>query len=411
MTRCINLDWLEVYCLEDALNYPHDADFFRAVGFQVKEREYGTPMYEQMFTLINQKNEPFVEIRRKPKSDKTRNAGGLFDPYSAHVRLSNRACYDKDAVKTMQLFLEQYGFHYQRISRIDLALDFERFDSGDEPAKFIRRYLAGKYSKINQANLSAHGADRWAGRDFNSLSWGSKTSMVSTKLYDKTKELSEVKDKPYIRGAWLAAGLVDDSYHLTKKAPDGTLYNPRIFRLEFSLKSAVKNWVVIEDESGTKTQLRSFRNDLSCYDTKDKMLTIFFSLCNHYFHFKKYEREKRKDRCQDKVLFHPEEIAEFCEIDHEYTADVRSSPFDSLLSKLYQYRDSTYDKALRNACNVLIEDLEKRVRVHEFAYPYTTKDVQLMQFLISERLKHFDIPVNDLLERIKTQLELYHDLY
>ena len=77
MTRCINLDWLEVYALEDTNLFPCDADFFRKHGWRVEERDYGTRTYRQMFTIYDQRDEPLFEIRRWPYSNKSQD-GGLF---------------------------------------------------------------------------------------------------------------------------------------------------------------------------------------------------------------------------------------------------------------------------------------------------------------------------------------------
>ena len=40
--KCVNLDWLEVFCLEPA-DMP--AQYFQNLGWQVNVREYGTPLY------------------------------------------------------------------------------------------------------------------------------------------------------------------------------------------------------------------------------------------------------------------------------------------------------------------------------------------------------------------------------
>ena len=52
--RCVNLDWLEVYALEDNSRYPCNADFFRREGYFVTERAFGTRQYKEMFTLQDQ---------------------------------------------------------------------------------------------------------------------------------------------------------------------------------------------------------------------------------------------------------------------------------------------------------------------------------------------------------------------
>ena len=106
--RCVNIDWLEVYCLEDALTYPHDAEYFRRAGFHVEEREYGTPVYHEMFTLYDHYDQPLIEIRRNPKSAVGRQVNGVLDPNACHVRLSNRTCYFNSPVQLLQQFLEQY---------------------------------------------------------------------------------------------------------------------------------------------------------------------------------------------------------------------------------------------------------------------------------------------------------------
>lgn len=63
--RCVNIDWLEVDALEPANG--QDADYFRSHGLVVDEREYGTRVFAQMFTIYGSDHLPFIEIRRKPK--------------------------------------------------------------------------------------------------------------------------------------------------------------------------------------------------------------------------------------------------------------------------------------------------------------------------------------------------------
>ena len=67
-TRCVNIDWLEVYCLESNERFPCNADYFRSRGFIVHEREYGTRQYNEMFTLEDERRNKWLEIRRNPAS-------------------------------------------------------------------------------------------------------------------------------------------------------------------------------------------------------------------------------------------------------------------------------------------------------------------------------------------------------
>lgn len=288
--------------MEDVTRFPCDAEYFRGCGYVVREREFGTRVYGQMFTIEDRNGTPSIEVRRQPLSD-TAKDGGLFPPNACHIRLTNSACYRDNAVAFLRDFLAKHNYSLQKIFRIDIAMDFETFDYGDDPQRFVQRYIAGRYSKVNQANISAHGADTWQTRKWQSLSWGAPKSMVSTKMYLKSLELEQVKDKPYIKWVWYQAGLIDNPVSCTKVNKDGEKYKPSIWRVEFSIKASAKRWYVIENRNHSKKTNVYVPHTLDCYDTKERLLLAFANLAQYYFHFKVYEEDKRKDRCRDKPLF------------------------------------------------------------------------------------------------------------
>ena len=74
-----------------------------------KEREYGTPVYREMFTILDEWMEPIIEIRRNPKSQRGVQQFGVLDPDACHVRLTNRTCYYAEPVKFLQEFIERHG--------------------------------------------------------------------------------------------------------------------------------------------------------------------------------------------------------------------------------------------------------------------------------------------------------------
>lgn len=411
-TRCINLDWLEVYCLESSIGYPHDAEYFRRAGWHVREREYGTPTYKEMFTLFSYDNdEPLIEVRRAPKAPRGYNTGGIMDPNACHIRLCNRTCYMEDAAGLLQRFLEENFFEYSRISRVDIALDFEKFDSGDDPQKFLQRYIKGQYAKINQARISMHGADRWDGRTWNSVKWGNENSMVSTKMYCKTLELLQVSDKPYIRQAWFEAGLIDDWFDMTKRKEDGTVYKPEIWRIEFSIKSSTKNWFVVEDPYSTKRKLKSIRHTLEQYRTRRQMLDVFFSLADHYFHFKKFAEGVRKDRCEDKVLFDKKIPSVFYKVTHVATHEKQDKTLQRLLRMLRDYQSTVYDEEKRQACRMLIADIEYRARAHDLPNDTPIEELTLLRQLVAKRVMGSPNTLSQDINIIKAMLEIETDIF
>lgn len=379
--RCVNIDWLEVYCLESNDRYPCNADYFRRQGYLVNERDYGTRQYKEMFVIVDEDNNPLIEIRRNPKAGESDFSG--FLPQSTHLRIPNWRCYQDDIVSWLREFLVRHDYIFKRIFRIDICYDFEYFDSGDQPARFARRYLERVYRKINQCRISTHGSDGWNDFEWETISWGKPTSMVSTKMYNKSKELSSPKnDKPYIRSAWFVAGLVDNPISCTKRDRNGKIYNPEIWRVEFSMKSSADNWIVIEDQSGKKEKKKAIPHNFSLFDSKEKLWQRFQDLAYHYFHFKyrEYKDEetaiarialnaqakpsekplKRKDRCRDKILFHWDKDHVFAKLTQPPPPSKPNSQLEILRRRLIGYQAQTCDPKLRAACEAILKALESR---------------------------------------------------
>lgn len=370
ISRCVNVDWLEIYAQEDNMKYPMNADYFRGCGYFITEREYGTRVYAEMFTIQDEHGNGWIEVRRNPMSGSSEFTG--LSELSCHLRLVNRACYSNTAVRDLAEFMVKHGYIFQRIFRLDVCYDFLRFDSGDNPEKFIRRYIEKKYSKVNQCKVRAIGDDGWSSFDWESVSWGAHSSMVSTKMYNKTKELQATGNrKPWIVQAWFESRLIDDPINL-----------PDVWRIEFSIKSSARNWVVIEDNSGKHERKRAIPHTLQLYDGRDRLWQRFQDLAYHYFRFKYVERVsevnsdgtrdyKRKDLCREKQLFKWDANHEFYKIDNVAREGHVTHDDESLKRHLIRYRDKHADKDVRDACNALLNNLDreklKLITAHGFA--------------------------------------------
>lgn len=386
MKRCINIDWLELYCLEEAALYPMNADYFERQGYYVKQREYGTRQYREMFTIYDQHQRPWIEIRRNPVSSmESTQIKGMFSPYSCHIRLSNCACYSNTAVIDLEDFLFKHRYTVSRIYRLDICLDFVKFDKGDDPQEVLSRYMRGKYAKINQSNLSAHGTDLWDGRSWNSLSWGNPKSMVSTKFYNKTMELSRPKhDKPYIRYSWWLCGLIDDYRDMTATKSDGTKYKVNVWRVEFSIKSSAKAWYVVEP-NGHRNKHIKIDHTLNLYETRAQLITAFASLHQHYFRFKIHEPGKRKYKCADKVLFIFNEDETYT-IDREIVKETNTTAIDTLVKRLEEYRTINPNPQIYQACQVIIDAIQ-RTQTGSVLVNYTREEIDLLQALLLRRIE------------------------
>lgn len=370
MARCVNIDWLEVYACESNLNYPMNADYFRSHGYIVHEREYGTRVYSEMFTVEDQHGHAFIEVRRNPQSGSSSFTG--LSELSCHLRLVNRACYANNPVRDMAEFMVKHDYIFQRIFRLDLCYDFIRFDSGDDPARFLRRYIENKFSKVNQCKVRVIGDDSWASFDWESVSWGAPTSMVGTKMYNKTKELKATGDKkPWIKQAWFESGLVNDPLNL-----------PDVWRIEFSMHSSARNWIVIEDADSKHNKKRAVPHTLEMFDGRDRLWERFEEMAHHYFQFRYVEyldkvnsdgerNLKRKDVCREKRLFNYNLDRTFYKIEGVAVECKPDKDDDILRRRLTMYREKHADPDLRRAIDILLNNLNRerlrQITAHGYA--------------------------------------------
>lgn len=323
--RCVNIDWLEMYCLEPY--EPRDMSYFVSQGFVVQPRDYGTKHWNEVFTLLDDDGNEFMEVRRAPRHAE----GGhhtIYPDGATNVRLVNRYCYFDTAAWIMSDFLAKHRYVIRRIFRLDLAIDFVKFDSGDLPSKVARRISRHVYTKIYQSERTVHGRDRWDTCDDNSFSWGRKGSMVVTRFYNKSLELAQVKDKPWIRQAWYECGLIPDPIAPIVLDKRGEVIGDPVWRLEFQINSSARGWFVIDDPEKNEY----VEHTLEAYWNRPLLVQAIACLYRHYFNFRIYKQGVTKYDCPEKRLF------DFKEADPCYSLR------NSLVKRTY---DATGSQALR----------------------------------------------------------------
>lgn len=398
--KCINLDWLSVYCLEPK-GVVMNAAYYKNLGWSVEEREYGTPQYREKFTLMNGRH-PFLEIERNPYSLKQN--GGIFEPESCHIRLANRTLYQPNPVQQLTNFIIKYGYEYKGISRVDVCCDLTIFDNGMKPQDLANKYMKDKIWKVHQSKIDAHssdGDDTWripihlgahgretkTGRTWNSLKWGSPKSALSTKLYNKTLELETNTGKFYIKDTWVKAGLCDlQKVRYEYRNPKtkeieirtkqicvvpGTAVNQEIpiegakkidvWRVEFSMNSEGRKWIDLGDNHIVDLSLKAF-------DNLDSLAATFFT-CSEWlfcFIYAKWitqgstRMKERTNRCKKLQLFNTKFL-------HSHYKPQRQTEMEdpSRTEKIMMYRliakskDQNLSEAYREACHQVARNLSK----------------------------------------------------
>ena len=188
------------------------------------------------------------------------------------VKIENHILYTSRLWSLVSDIVHDLQLHVISFTRIDIAADFQRLYCGS-PEAFISYLFCGEMwrkgarvelfhgadlRKIDRLYTTKHGnkvayfnsyCNRYAGK-LTGYRSGSRSSAVCVYLYNKSLELRQQTDKPYIRKQWRMAG-----------------FDQRrdVWRLEFSLKGkAFKQW------------------DMSVFANIDRH-TLFLSLLREYF--------------------------------------------------------------------------------------------------------------------------------
>lgn len=212
----INVDWLSynVNLLEP------EPELFCPEGYRL-EILPGNNIFRNRFILWNSKGEKILTC--------------LWNPYSRLIKktlmtaqVANKWLYEDAILTSYTLLQEVVQCEFNAVSRIDICCDFI---ADNRELNIVRRlnsgamYVSGK----GEGSIFWHKSE-YKGHDTkfpHCLSWGSKTSEIKVKLYNKSREQTTDQpnpnpDKPYIVYQWQCADM-DIS---------------KVWRLEFSLSSA-----------------------------------------------------------------------------------------------------------------------------------------------------------------------------
>lgn len=281
-----SVDWLQVFCLRPLGN---SMEWKEKVsrrsdknGIHRRYKLAGAKQfiqgYEQQRTIIYN-NYTIATVAWSP-ADKRRRAEGCA------VKMANPTLYCADWYFLLMDVLAVLDWTPHNLTRCDLAVDLNYFVGGILPSTFMRKYVCK-----NNCSYIRHGSNKWAlyGRKemratvFDSIRWGSRSSGVSVYLYNKSKELREVHDKPWIREAWKKAEL------------SSTL---DVWRVEISITS---------QGLGLKSLANGMLHTLFIDDISkpEYVQEIFLTFASHYFKFFNLDPTAKRKRDLKEVQFLP----------------------------------------------------------------------------------------------------------
>lgn len=205
---CISIDWLQTYCLGDVIP---DGSIASNDGYKFSARLQASETAQFKHLLhIYVGNLMVATVQQCPRTS-------VINQRATLVKLENRVLYSEQYIKLLYALQRAFNLTYKGITRIDICYDCNKLHDGRNVERFIKDFVTkesgelGHIVRKGSARFSLHGTRKQtAATKYNSISWGSPKSKIRCYCYDKTLELAEVKDKPWIRKMWHDNGLLYD---------------------------------------------------------------------------------------------------------------------------------------------------------------------------------------------------------
>lgn len=285
---CISIDWLGVAAFQTSPDF--------AIKQETKTENYVIKHVSDI------RNNVFARVLYVYKNQ--RKVATIFDhPYSsvldfrlALVKLENRYLYSKGYVSLLNSILDECTLSYHNITRLDLCYDCNILANGMLPGAFIKQYITESYESPDYIKRNSEigftvSAKKNASTEtlINYIRFNNGTnSRVKMYMYDKTLELKEVKDKPYIRELWKKAGLIS--------WPSSRSGSRHVWRTEISISSQALK--VKNKETGQigKIELKHLEN-------QEDINRLFLTFADKYLVFSIKGAAKRQRDYQRLQLF------------------------------------------------------------------------------------------------------------
>lgn len=207
----VSVDWLQYY---GHFRCEFNSQRVTSHGLSVSDVGHGSKVFNKLFRITSNKyKKELATIAFEPYSS-------VMHPKSVIIKLANEVLYREDVFSFGRWLMEVLDVEYRGITRLDLSYDCIYLMNGLKPANLVAGYVKGQFIKKGcQKQFYLNGEQRYniskatkienssLGHQWQGITWGKRSSGIQCQIYNKSKELREVKDKPWIRDAWQAAGL------------------------------------------------------------------------------------------------------------------------------------------------------------------------------------------------------------
>lgn len=246
----VNLDWLAFSYQVDPTAEEIENNKFEwqvPAGFQIVECEKGTNVFKSRFYVCDMDGRKKITVLCNPNSR-------IIDPRNCLIQFENETLYTREWLSLFDVVKQMHRGTVGNFSRVDLCCDFDK--GGENYADYFQtnnwRVKGYKEGSCFYDVVRSRTSYNYFQKEIKQINWGSKSSAFKWKLYNKTREIldlrAETKNdlyKEYIVNSWRENNL--------------NLINNNIWRLECSIVDCGK--FVFENYRGDNIfTVESFHN-------------------------------------------------------------------------------------------------------------------------------------------------------
>lgn len=263
-----SVDWLTLNIKLHDINNPS----IKNDKIYYEERERGTNVFKRIRDYYNERDELLFTIVFLPHSSIIKND-------FAQLQIANKWLYVGNLKKLVHTIFFQSNFELVNISRIDLCADMFYFKNNLKPKCFIQSVASGEYTKTNPSKVVFWGktgsqdkVTGWSEINYHCLNIGQADSTFNFKLYNKSKELEEKKEKSYIPFKWkLKLANYEELMKDNIRLKEMKMELNEVWRLEVS----IKDWNKIK--IGDKKVIEINNNVYDILETYPYFMQFFIS--------------------------------------------------------------------------------------------------------------------------------------
>jgi hypothetical protein len=287
----IGIDWLQLYVEMPLI------DIVDNTYYDVSLQSFQTRQFKKVYAIKSVGDKlPLATLAAEAHSNIMAKNTGI-------LKIENKILYQSDLKTWINNLLQKLNLKLLNVTRIDYFIDFQKFLCDVDPSEFIKQFVSGEIVKMGKSKFQINGSVKKA-FTYDYLKFGSKTSDVNYYLYNKSKELRDVKNKPYITKIW-------DKSKIDHEKQD-------VWRLEFSIKSSQK---ILINEFGE--EISTMKNLSMCdHSIIKKYLNLLLAKYWKYATPKNFAADKCSTRVKLIQFFNLNAVKEiWCRISEKLTSN------------------------------------------------------------------------------------------